>query len=238
MQSLFLLSSNIHTHTHTMMMEIPHDDLRWKMRAKRSKLTSPPPPPKDLDEEEIAAAEALVLLANCGGGFCDSSAPTTIISPKKRQELPLLAAVAAVEIQSAAAVKAKNQEQTPPDTPLRLKYHPCFVCGQVFHSFQALGGHMTSHRAKTESAADIGRRSSVAPSGRVHECSYCYETFATGQALGGHKRKHYEGPVLPRKAVKFTSNGGVPGETSPGGGDTSHDTPMLDLNFPPPLEEE
>lgn len=222
-------------------MEIALDhDLRWKMRGKRSKLTSPPPPPplNVPDEDEISAAEALVLLANSGGGFCDSYAATTPVPPKKRQELPLLAAVDAVEIQSAAAaVSAKNQGETSPDTPL-LKYHNCWVCGQVFQSFRALGGHMTSHRAKTESADEIRRRSSAAASGRVHECSYCHETFATGQALGGHKRKHYEGPALARKVVKFTSSDGVAGETSRnGGGDTSHERPLFDLNLPA-LEEE
>jgi hypothetical protein len=83
------------------------------------------------------------------------------------------------------------------------------VCGKVYPSYQALGGHKTSHRkppptptappAPTPQAASAGDEP-AAPvvagahaEEKVHQCSLCLRTFPSGQALGGHKRLHYEG---------------------------------------------
>jgi len=98
----------------------------------------------------------------------------------------------------------------------------CSVCGKSFASYQALGGHKTSHRVKQPSppadaaaplvAAPVAAVVAVAPAepatsstaassdgatttGRVHRCTICQKEFPTGQALGGHKRKHYDGGV-------------------------------------------
>uniref|UniRef100_A0A0D9VZD2 C2H2-type domain-containing protein n=1 Tax=Leersia perrieri TaxID=77586 RepID=A0A0D9VZD2_9ORYZ len=98
----------------------------------------------------------------------------------------------------------------------------CSVCGKSFSSYQALGGHKTSHRIKLptppaapflapapiaavlppaaedrEPATSSTAASSdgAATSNRVHKCSICHKEFPTGQALGGHKRKHYDGGV-------------------------------------------
>uniref|UniRef100_A0A0D9VWC5 C2H2-type domain-containing protein n=1 Tax=Leersia perrieri TaxID=77586 RepID=A0A0D9VWC5_9ORYZ len=95
--------------------------------------------------------------------------------------------------------------------------HRCSVCGKAFSSYQALGGHKTSHRPKTPptattapaivvdapAAATASPAASSSNSGgnRVHECSVCKKTFPTGQALGGHKRCHYEGPIGAAAAV-------------------------------------
>jgi len=95
----------------------------------------------------------------------------------------------------------------------------CSVCGKSFASYQALGGHKTSHRVKQPSppadAAPLVAPIVVAPAepatsstaassdgattttttSRVHRCTICQKEFPTGQALGGHKRKHYDGGV-------------------------------------------
>ncbi|XP_051178108.1 zinc finger protein 1 [Lolium perenne] len=96
----------------------------------------------------------------------------------------------------------------------------CSVCGKSFGSYQALGGHKTSHRVKQPAppadataplAPPVVATAVVAPAepatsstaassdgtttGRVHRCSICQKEFPTGQALGGHKRKHYDGGV-------------------------------------------
>ncbi|XP_042006048.1 zinc finger protein ZAT10-like [Salvia splendens] len=76
--------------------------------------------------------------------------------------------------------------------------YKCSVCGRAFHSYQALGGHKASHRAKAPAAAEEINSSAAAglsPSGRRHECSVCHKIFPSGQALGGHKRRHYEGVI-------------------------------------------
>lgn len=89
--------------------------------------------------------------------------------------------------------------------------HRCSVCGKVFPSHQALGGHKSSHRTRppvpredhpataASSPASPPTSSSSASctgSSREHRCSVCKKTFPTGQALGGHKRCHYEGTVI------------------------------------------
>ncbi|KAG2638083.1 zinc finger protein 36-like [Panicum virgatum] len=88
--------------------------------------------------------------------------------------------------------------------------YECSVCGKVYPSYQALGGHKTSHRkpptptptpAPQPAAAAAPAGDEAAPLGggvahaeeKVHQCSLCLRTFPSGQALGGHKRLHYEG---------------------------------------------
>ncbi|BAF12564.1 zinc finger protein 1 [Oryza sativa Japonica Group] len=101
-------------------------------------------------------------------------------------------------------------------SPAPQEQHGCSVCGRVFSSYQALGGHKTSHRPRTPptmaavvvvdepaattaspaaSSSNSGSGSGGGGGNKVHECSVCKKTFPTGQALGGHKRCHYEGPI-------------------------------------------
>ncbi|XP_060174130.1 zinc finger protein ZAT5-like [Lycium barbarum] len=96
--------------------------------------------------------------------------------------------------------------------------YECKTCNRTFPSFQALGGHRTSHKKiKTEekkSTADSTSQSQdhhhthqqqeekfnriITPSisteivnkGKIHECSICGAEFSSGQALGGHMRRH------------------------------------------------
>lgn len=79
--------------------------------------------------------------------------------------------------------------------------YECSVCGKVYGSYQALGGHKTSHRKPPSPAAEpaAGEEPSsggVAGEAKVHRCSICLRTFPSGQALGGHKRLHYEGGAV------------------------------------------
>ncbi|XP_066387647.1 zinc finger protein 36-like [Miscanthus floridulus] len=82
----------------------------------------------------------------------------------------------------------------------------CAVCGKAFASYQALGGHKSSHRkppTQEQYAAALAAAAVSAPdsdetttsssggTGGPHRCTICRRGFATGQALGGHKRCHY-----------------------------------------------
>nr|CAB3495536.1 unnamed protein product [Digitaria exilis] len=85
-----------------------------------------------------------------------------------------------------------HEAAQPQELPFR-----CAVCGKAFASYQALGGHKSSHRkppteeaiaAAARAAADSEETTTSSGGGGPHRCSICRRVFATGQALGGHKR--------------------------------------------------
>lgn len=67
------------------------------------------------------------------------------------------------------------------------KKFTCDICGKVLHSYQALGGHRTSHRTKRLKICDKNGQAMV----RHYKCELCGRVFESGQALGGHKKVHY-----------------------------------------------
>uniref|UniRef100_A0A0E0D2J5 C2H2-type domain-containing protein n=1 Tax=Oryza meridionalis TaxID=40149 RepID=A0A0E0D2J5_9ORYZ len=105
-------------------------------------------------------------------------------------------------------VQACNKWLCPaPAAPEELRFR-CTVCGKAFASYQALGGHKSSHRKppspgdhygaaaaaqQLSSAGDSKEDSALSAAGSTgpHRCTICRRSFATGQALGGHKRCHY-----------------------------------------------
>ncbi|XP_051180428.1 uncharacterized protein [Lolium perenne] len=70
----------------------------------------------------------------------------------------------------------------------------CRTCGRRFSTFQALGGHRTSHKRPRVRAHGLdlllGARPGKARAPVEHRCGTCGQTFPTGQALGGHMRRH------------------------------------------------
>ncbi|RLN22475.1 hypothetical protein C2845_PM07G27960 [Panicum miliaceum] len=135
----------------------------------------------------------------------------------------------------AAAVAGGGDSRPPPASAASRRamaaegVFECKTCSKRFQSFQALGGHRTSHtrlQARMLSdAAGAGAAAAAAAAerdrARVHECAVCGLEFSMGQALGGHMRRHR-------------------GEAPPAAHDdgAAHpDQAMPDLNFPP-LEDD
>ncbi|KAL0842558.1 hypothetical protein Bca101_015803 [Brassica carinata] len=140
--------------------------------------------------------------------------------------------------------------------------YQCKTCDKSFHSFQALGGHRTSHKKpklgaiilkcdekKSASAVETVKAARVVGSflslqvtssdgskkqEKTHECSICKAEFSSGQALGGHMRRH-RGLILNTNA-NSTTNIAI--------SSTHHQESIrtknfieLDLNLPAPEDE-
>lgn len=75
----------------------------------------------------------------------------------------------------------------------------CRTCGRRFSTFQALGGHRTSHKRPRVHPDGLELLLGAHPGKAatpVHRCATCCQVFATGQALGGHMRRHRNVPAL------------------------------------------
>lgn len=120
------------------------------------------------------------------------------------------------------------------------KNYRCSSCNRSFSSYQALGGHISSHNKVKSTHGQLGQRQDRLPdpehssqpdirmdrsdSTKWHECEICKRRFRTGQALGGHKRLHWTRPASES-----------PGEASK----MVQQKPLnIDLNEMPPTEEE
>ncbi|CAN8257252.1 unnamed protein product [Cochlearia groenlandica] len=138
--------------------------------------------------------------------------------------------------------------------------YQCKTCDKSFNSFQALGGHRTSHKKpklvfkcddkKTASASAVEAvESGVVGSflslqvtsldgtkkqDKTHECSICKAEFSSGQALGGHMRRHRGLTVNAISTIK-TAISSSPHEDS--NNIPSKSYLGLDLNLPAPEDE-
>ena len=87
----------------------------------------------------------------------------------------------------------------------------CRTCGRSFATFQALGGHRTSHNRPRVRADGLDLLLGARPgkgggaARDAHRCNACGMVFPTGQALGGHMRRHRAGVLDVAAAVPETT---------------------------------
>ncbi|CAN4100837.1 unnamed protein product [Withania somnifera] len=137
--------------------------------------------------------------------------------------------------------------------------YECKTCNRTFPSFQALGGHRTSHKKiKTQQQQQQQQSKEkfnriITPTAnnlinskpKIHECSICGAEFSSGQALGGHMRRHRPPITTTKTNTKITVD-----ETSNTSNNSSHDDDenskdqkpkiflSLDLNLPASPEDD
>ncbi|KAF3321953.1 zinc finger protein ZAT11-like protein [Carex littledalei] len=71
----------------------------------------------------------------------------------------------------------------------------CKTCNREFTSFQALGGHCTSHLRPKLQHINVVKNGEKYKEPTKHTCGFCGKEFPMGQALGGHMRMHRVSPV-------------------------------------------
>ncbi|ONM39348.1 Zinc finger protein AZF1 [Zea mays] len=95
------------------------------------------------------------------------------------------------------------------------QHHPhgyeCSMCSKVYASYQALGGHKTSHQKPPAAAAPRDEASSSGTAHekeeKLHQCSLCLRTFLSGQALGEHMTSHRKPPPAAAPGDEASSGG-------------------------------
>lgn len=131
------------------------------------------------------------------------SLPTATPALNKDDYLAICLAALSKSGQQVQMMEGRASAWRPAPAPAQELRFSCAVCGKAFASYQALGGHKSSHRKPptgerciaAQASAGGGSESTAASSGGSsggpHQCTVCGRGFATGQALGGHKRCHY-----------------------------------------------
>ncbi|KAF8776742.1 hypothetical protein HU200_003477 [Digitaria exilis] len=208
--------------------------------------TSPPPPPPEMAPTTMSSTsqEEEASLSLLQEEAADVSTKRKRSRRRRMEQLPREPTEEEYLALCLVSLSTGRRDVRAPAPPLDL--HPCSVCGKAFSSYQALGGHKASHRAKpppppppsSPQQHAVAPPSSSGSAGDVvavvsgdggkaaaHECNVCGKVFPTGQALGGHKRCHYDGTIGSAAArSRAASTAMIAGGGGGGGG--------FDLNLP------
>ncbi|KAI3799345.1 hypothetical protein L1987_34638 [Smallanthus sonchifolius] len=196
------------------------------------------PSPTISPEEEEDMANCLIMLAQ-----------NVSVSPFKEEKSDIHPKMKKLKIRSVTEMAA-----TAGGGNSGFQSYECKTCNRAFPSFQALGGHRSSHKKPkltvdntkpefskedqlpqllvvyeeekniTTKPLDFIQTGYKNNKAKVHECSICGSEFLSGQALGGHMRRHR----TPPPSISPTK-----AKLSP---EVIEKSPVLslDLNLPPP----
>ncbi|KAJ3685649.1 hypothetical protein LUZ61_014813 [Rhynchospora tenuis] len=92
------------------------------------------------------------------------------------------------------------------------RVYKCKTCNRQFPTFQALGGHRTSHERIRFPQLQVKHAHKLGSKPKVHVCPICGVVFPMGQALGGHMRRHKPDRSVKRKPMWFDLNSNLPDE--------------------------
>ncbi|KAL0454306.1 UNVERIFIED_CONTAM: Zinc finger protein AZF2 [Sesamum latifolium] len=148
-------------------------------------------------EEEEIVAECLLMLARSGGGFCQALTP-----PAPDEEYVADCLVVLAGSGGDASPSDDPTTSLPADDSEKQKdnCYKCDVCDKVLPSYQALGGHKTSHRSKPPTAAATATVETSSgtnySSGRPHACPICHKAFPTAKHFTFTRAQSAETPAL------------------------------------------
>lgn len=165
------------------------------------------------------------------------------------------------DVASCLMMMARDKWRVKSVLSLARERYQCETCNKVFGSFQALGGHRTSHKKVKKRLVDdeveeksleekprkkiIGNKNVVKK--LMHECPVCFKVFGSGQALGGHKRSHFlassstsasttSSPSTTKQLLE--ENGKNIDTETKGENENFGFMSFIDLNLPAPMEYE
>lgn len=193
-----------------------------------------------MSEEDHEVATCLLMLAN--GPSAASESPTVTTACNATSQGTLESDNIVVRDAALMCCADVDENAAGPSSGVNCTRFECSSCKKVFGSHQALGGHRASHKNVKGCFAitrNEGEEEEKMVEGEVketledkmlmvfgHKCSICLRVFSSGQALGGHKRCHWEKGDEPS------------GLTQDLNGFSAKDGCGLDLNLPPPVEDD
>ncbi|XP_057865730.2 uncharacterized protein LOC131073334 [Cryptomeria japonica] len=132
-------------------------------------------------------------------------------------------------------------ETEPEPEPERQLQGATAIMGSGFHAmnFEEEGAVTMSHLTQEETPEQESFSHKVGKA-QTHQCSICHRIFSSGQALGGHKRCHWIGDRLTETATSVISTEKQQQQLESGCGRANWNLrdELLDLNQPPPMDED
>ncbi|XP_076941495.1 zinc finger protein ZAT9-like [Bidens hawaiensis] len=124
------------------------------------------------------------------------------------------------ETEEELASDSESDESSESESVTKVKRLPrqncykCQTCNKIFRSYQALGGHIASHKKiKPNNRFQHNNYQQTQVESKMHKCHVCFKVFASGQALGGHKRSHASAKQVMKPSIN-----------------------LIDLNLPAPMD--
>lgn len=238
----------------------------WPVTGQRGRKSLKPPADQEDDQGLLEAVEDLMSLANGVVSVAESNSDSVIVKDNKidcnspvtdvcvlgkgkTEEMNDDHMITDEQLSVNYKYKIKKRKKMKLMMELQQKTegsmisiaeskYKCTICNKGFATYQALGGHRSSHNKSKIIEEDdheslLTNQSSesllkefefegvlydpVTGTSGLHQCKVCDKVFASGQALGGHKRCHFGGiseAKAPSSQITSAGEGGSQTERS------------------------